>query len=143
VSPHDCEERLVTQCKKIKAIDPTTKCFVYRNTELALEWLSSQRAVMQDPSRAGYFLQFQNDAKGKAAAKCKAAGGCSPPKKLSGGFCCPHDNIYCENQTPWKGEQQYFWVRRLVLVLVLVLAGAAGAAAGAATAAAAATLCRC
>lgn len=25
---------LVEQCRQIKAVDPTTKCFVYRNTEL-------------------------------------------------------------------------------------------------------------
>lgn len=31
----------------------------YRNTELALEWLEPQRAVMQDPSKAGWFLQYQ------------------------------------------------------------------------------------
>lgn len=58
VSPHDCEERLVEQCKKIKTINPDVKCFVYRNTELALEWLSSQRAVMNE-DHAGYFLNFQ------------------------------------------------------------------------------------
>jgi hypothetical protein len=58
VSPPDCEERLVEQCKKIKTINPHVKCFVYRNTELSLEWLSSQRAVM-DEAHAGYFLNFQ------------------------------------------------------------------------------------
>ena len=58
MSPPDCEERLVEQCKKIKTINPDVKCFVYRNTELALEWLSSQRAVMNE-AHAGFFLNFQ------------------------------------------------------------------------------------
>ena len=50
---------LVEQCRRIKAVDATTKCFVYRNTELALEWLEPQREVMRDPAFAGYFLQYQ------------------------------------------------------------------------------------
>ena len=50
---------LVEQCRRIKAVDPTTKCFVYRNTELALEWLEPQRVVMRDPAFASYFLQYQ------------------------------------------------------------------------------------
>lgn len=50
---------LVEQCRRIKAVDATTKCFVYRNTELALEWLEPQRAVMYDPAFADYFLQYQ------------------------------------------------------------------------------------
>lgn len=50
---------LVEQCRRIKAVDPTTKCFVYRNTELALEWMEMHRAVMADPAFADYFLQYQ------------------------------------------------------------------------------------
>ena len=50
---------LVEQCRRIKAVDPSTKCFVYRNAQLALEWLEPQRAAMQDASKAGYFLQYQ------------------------------------------------------------------------------------
>ena len=50
---------LVEQCRRIKAVNPATKCFVYRNAQLALEWLEPQRAAMQDASKAGYFLQYQ------------------------------------------------------------------------------------
>lgn len=50
---------LVEQCRQILAVDPTTKCFVYRNTELALYWLEHQREVMVDPSKADWFLQYQ------------------------------------------------------------------------------------
>lgn len=114
VTPHDCEERLVEQCKKIKSINPDVKCFVYRNTELALEWLSSQRAVM-DESHRGWFLNFQGE---NASAKCAAAGPCTystnggPPDRpayTSGAFCCPFASVYSENQDPWQGERQFFW----------------------------------
>ena len=114
VSPHDCEERLVEQCQKIKTINPNVKCFAYRNTELALEWLTSQRAVM-DEAHAGWFLNFQGAA---ADAKCKAAGPCTyssnggpaaRPVYKYGDFCCPFANVYCENQDPWQGERQFFW----------------------------------
>ena len=47
---------LVEQCRQIKAVNPNTRCFVYRNTELALEWLEPQRAVMNDPAFAGTYL---------------------------------------------------------------------------------------
>ena len=50
---------LVEQCRQIKAVDATTRCFVYRNTILFLEWLEPQRSAMQDPTRADYFLQYQ------------------------------------------------------------------------------------
>ena len=80
----------------------------------ALEWLSSQRAVM-DEAHAGFFLNFQGE---NASAKCKAAGPCTyssnggpsgRPAHVSGDFCCPFANVYCENQVPWQGEKQFFW----------------------------------
>ena len=85
------------QCKKIKTINPDVKCFVYRNTELALEWLSSQRAVM-DQSHSGWFLNFQG---ANASARCAAAGPCpwslngGPPDRpayTDGDYCCPSTN---------------------------------------------------
>ncbi len=43
----------------VKTLNPKTKVFVYRNMELALQWLSSERAAMYDPSKRDYFLQYQ------------------------------------------------------------------------------------
>jgi hypothetical protein len=76
---------LVEQCRRMKAAgDGSVRCFVYRNTELALEWLEPQRAVMLDASKAGWFLQYQpgnpagaapgtvyNEFAGGAAAGCR------------------------------------------------------------------------
>jgi len=42
---------------------PGTRVFIYHNTELALQWLESQRAVMYDPTKAHWFLQY-TDGKG-------------------------------------------------------------------------------
>lgn len=50
---------LVEQCRRILAADPTTKCMVYRNAELALGWQEEQRAIMYDPAYAGFFVQYQ------------------------------------------------------------------------------------
>lgn len=50
---------LVEQCRRIKQVDSTTRCFVYRNTELALEWMEPHRAVMDDPAFSDFFLQYQ------------------------------------------------------------------------------------
>jgi len=54
-----CAETLVEQARQIKAVNPLTKVFVYRNTELALSFLKPQRDVMQDPNFAYFFLQYQ------------------------------------------------------------------------------------
>ena len=56
----DCQERMVEQCRLVKKLNPQTKCFVYRNTELALEWLSTQKAVMDEQHR-GWFVNFEDD----------------------------------------------------------------------------------
>ena len=79
---------LVEQCRQIKAVDPTTKCLVYRNTELALEWLEPQRAAMQNAADAGLFMTYQ-------------AG--NPDGK-------PVGTIYDEDAGgPCAGCHQYFW----------------------------------
>lgn len=53
-----CETVLTDNCRLIKAQSPGTRCFVYHNLELALEWLESQRAVMYNASLAPWFLQY-------------------------------------------------------------------------------------
>jgi hypothetical protein len=79
---------LVEQCRRIKAADATARCFVYRNTELALEWLEHQRAVMDDPARASWFLQYQP----------------GNPQGVAAG------TIYNEDAGgPAQGCRQYFW----------------------------------
>ena len=103
-TPHTCEELLVEQCHKVKQINPETKCFVYRNTELALEWLSSQRAVMDELHR-DWFVQYQDDAVSTAAAKCRGAGTCDK----NNGICCAFGKVIGQNQAPWKGERQFAW----------------------------------
>ena len=45
------------QCRMAKAANPGQKCFIYRNTELALEWMNSNRAVMNE-AHAEMFLQY-------------------------------------------------------------------------------------
>jgi hypothetical protein len=42
--------------KSLRTLKPAG--FIYHNMELALLWLESQRAVMLDPTRASYFLQY-------------------------------------------------------------------------------------
>ncbi len=71
--PHNSEELLVQQCQQVKAIDPSVKCMVYRNTALALQWLTTQRSVM-DAAHESFFLRFQTTANSTAADKCAGAG---------------------------------------------------------------------
>lgn len=49
-------------CRKIKAVSPGTRCFVYHNMELGLQALESQRKVMYNPATADYWLQYTDGA---------------------------------------------------------------------------------
>ena len=127
---------LVEQCRQIKAVDPTTKCFVYRNTELALEWLEPQRAVMDDPTKASFFLReccaayciyrlrvgsrgmTQVSEKRFFSPLSKARNCCLPNLKLARGAeyqpgnpgGVPAGTIYNEDAGgPGSGCRQYFW----------------------------------
>jgi hypothetical protein len=53
-----CEATSIANCRALKASGAVTRCGIYHNVELALQWLESNRAVMYDPSKADWFLQF-------------------------------------------------------------------------------------
>ena len=72
--PHMNEQVLVEQCRLVKAEGTGTKCMVYRNTELALQWQESSRAAMTAANvKAGWFLRFKTQALCDAAAPCNVA----------------------------------------------------------------------
>jgi hypothetical protein len=52
------EEAMVEQARRVKTESPSTKVLVYRNVLWALQWLSSERAAMEDPAKADYFLRY-------------------------------------------------------------------------------------
>ena len=54
------EAATVMNCTTLKASGITSRCFMYHNQELSLQWLESQRAAMDDPTRAGWFLRWPN-----------------------------------------------------------------------------------
>eukprot|EP00475_Leptophrys_vorax_P026231 TRINITY_DN3689_c0_g1_i1.p1 TRINITY_DN3689_c0_g1~~TRINITY_DN3689_c0_g1_i1.p1 ORF type:complete len:356 (-),score=63.69 TRINITY_DN3689_c0_g1_i1:43-1110(-) len=54
----DCERTNSMNCKMIKQVNPNTRCFIYHNMELALQWLESQKSLMT--SEADLFLRYPN-----------------------------------------------------------------------------------
>jgi hypothetical protein len=58
VNHANCEAVSRENCRRIKAAGMTQRCCIYHNQELALGWLESQAAAMDDPSKADYFLQY-------------------------------------------------------------------------------------
>jgi len=100
--PHNSEALLVKQCQLVKQANPHTRCFVYRQTELALGWLRSCREKMEDPAAAGMFLRFTTP------ALCAAAGPCPSTFNASRGGvgCCRAGRVYNE---PTLGGDQFFW----------------------------------
>eukprot|EP01079_Euglenida_sp_SAG-EU17-18_P005731 gene5731-5669_t len=72
--PHNNEAVLVEQCRRVKALGTGTRCMVYRNTELALQWQeTSRRAMTQANADAGWFLQFKTQEACDAAPPCNVA----------------------------------------------------------------------
>ncbi len=55
--PMDCESRMVRQARAVKAINPSTKVWVYRNYVKALAWMDSVQEKLNDPAYAGWFVQ--------------------------------------------------------------------------------------
>ena len=53
-----CEAALTESCRRLKAAGRVTRCFIYHNSELALQWMESQRAIMSDPSKEHLFLHY-------------------------------------------------------------------------------------
>lgn len=55
----NCSQVLVEQARHIKQASPSTKVLVYRNLELGLQWLESERAAMANPA---YFMRTPDGA---------------------------------------------------------------------------------
>ena len=53
-----CEATSAANCARLKAAGVVTRCGLYHNVELALQWIESARAVMYDESKADWFLQY-------------------------------------------------------------------------------------
>lgn len=53
-----CEATSTRNCQALKAAGLVSRCGIYHNVELSLQWLESNRAVMYDADKAGWFLQY-------------------------------------------------------------------------------------
>eukprot|EP01060_Flectonema_neradi_P013362 TRINITY_DN20127_c0_g1_i1.p1 TRINITY_DN20127_c0_g1~~TRINITY_DN20127_c0_g1_i1.p1 ORF type:complete len:365 (+),score=53.45 TRINITY_DN20127_c0_g1_i1:1034-2128(+) len=87
------EEALVTQANMFKSTNPNVRVLIYRNTELALGWMVTQRNVMADPKYSNYFLKYPTPLT-------------EPPNCVERSTA--HDGIYCETEGGGGGSQ-YFW----------------------------------
>jgi hypothetical protein len=58
--PMDDGTRLITQIQNVKAINPKTHTWVYRNLVKALSWYSDVGKKLSDPQYSGWFLKFRN-----------------------------------------------------------------------------------
>jgi hypothetical protein len=53
-----CQATSIANCRALKASGNLTRCFIYNNIELALQWLETSRLVMYDESKKDWFLQY-------------------------------------------------------------------------------------
>lgn len=72
VFPHPGEEVMTEQCRRIKLLGTGTKCMVYRQNELSLQWQKTSRDA-QTPANADMYLQFKTKQLCNAAAPCNIA----------------------------------------------------------------------
>ena len=77
-SPMTCMERLISQAEAIKAINPETKIWVYRESVAAQPWYSDVREKLLDPQSASWFLKFDPKVKNYTVPKCDNS--FSPPR---------------------------------------------------------------
>ena len=84
--PMDNARVLIEQAAKVKAINPSTHVWVYRNLVKALSWYKDVGEKLSDPAYSGWFLQFDSK-------KSKYA---SPP--CTEGVCSRH--YHSQDQTP-------------------------------------------
>lgn len=57
--PMNSEALLIQQAEAVKAANPHTRVFVYRNLVKALPWFGSVRAKLENPAYSGWFLTFK------------------------------------------------------------------------------------
>jgi hypothetical protein len=57
-SASTCEATSASNCARLIASGQVKRCGIYHNIELALQWIESSRAVMYDPTKSDWFLQY-------------------------------------------------------------------------------------
>lgn len=93
--PMDCQERLLSQAKLVKALGTPTKVMVYRNLVKALPWYTDVRDKIINPAYSDWFLKFKDGVTGTDyhVPACTGKGTSDDPKKCSSFY---HD----QDQTP-------------------------------------------
>jgi hypothetical protein len=92
-----CEATSAANCRRLKEAGVVARCGIYHNVELALQWIESARAVMYDPTKAEWFLQYTDWKRSQKRHDLqRASRGRGPvlhrlPKHGSGGVLCRLD----------------------------------------------------
>lgn len=95
--PHPGEAWLLEQCRLVKALGTGTRCLVYRQNSLSLQWQASSRQV-QTAANSSMFLKFATQALCDAAPPCAVAWRHSAP--TANFFCCNFSRVYNEPLAP-------------------------------------------
>ena len=56
--PMDSSGLMVKQAEALRALNPHTRFFVYRNLVKALPWITCVREKLEDPAFSGWFLKY-------------------------------------------------------------------------------------
>jgi hypothetical protein len=64
------DEVLIEQVAKVKAVNPTTKVWVYRNLVKALSWFKDVGEKLSDPAYSGWFLHFDSNKSHYSSPPC-------------------------------------------------------------------------
>ncbi len=57
---YDGQATMIANCRQAKMLGQAKRCFIYENLEWAFQWHESERALMLDPAKAGYFVPWHN-----------------------------------------------------------------------------------
>ena len=98
--PMDDGKRLITQAAQVKAINPKTHIWVYRNLVKALSWYNEVGNKIADPAYAGWFLKFRPGGAVDLGNKTGNPSWHSDP--CTGGVCS--ELFHSQDQTPKAAE---------------------------------------
>ena len=113
--PMSTNHMLIQQIAKVKAVNPNTHTWVYRNLVKALAWYEDVSSKLNDPAYQGWFLRFDPQKRNLSSPPC-TEGVCSSayhsqdqtPQHLTGRKEC-HTKCDCGPNVPC-GE--YLWDHR-------------------------------
>ena len=106
---------MIENCKQAKVLGQAKRCMIYENLEWAFQWHESERALMLDPAKKGYFVPW-HDARGASNGTVFLSyyGDCTPCWRINStlgdwGTCAPDLAAIRPRPGSWCYGAEFAW----------------------------------